>query len=308
MKALVIKIRDAGVFKAPAISGSQDKVMDIDGYKSRFNKRDKSCTPFIKVTAGSLSFKHVANLLRVLYGQRPVPTLRKVYDSFSGDPYFEVLAKKVRVKIDSVVLPPGKGKGHKESYYPEETTTIRKSIGDSWQTATRSYFLDGKSVQVKGGLLYPDRLCRFLGDILFEQFNSLVKIFGGADTIQKGIELLNAHKEDSRVLDFCKECKEQKRTSLSNIIKNEGADSITIHSSPSQPLNLLMALGTIETIEKFNATLYVPVTEEDLAKVDGGTGVATFLEGGFAKVEGVEEWSEIIEAQTELTVEGELCT
>lgn len=308
MKALVIRIRDAGVFKAPRISGSQDKAMSIDGKVTRFNKRDKTCTPFIKVTAGQLCYKHVANLLRVLWGERPVPTLRKVHDVFKGDPYFEDLAKKVWVKIESPVLPIDKG--HKDSFYPEEATTVRKSVGDSWQTATRSYFLDGKYVQVKGGLLYPDRLRRYLGDDLYAQFDALVAIFGSEDTTQKNIELLNVHKTDARVVAFCEACKVGGRTSLSNIIMNKGADSITMHTFSSKyPLNMLMSLqGKPEIIEKFNATLYVPVTEEDLTRINESTGIATFLEGGLAVIESCDEdWSELLELGNELTVEGELC-
>ena len=308
MKALVIRIRDAGVFKAPRISGSQDKAMSIEGKVTRFNKRDKSCTPFIKVTAGQLCYKHVANLLRVLWGERPVPTLRKVYDVFKGDTYFDDLAKKVRVNIESPVLPIDPG--HKDPFYPEETATIRKSIGDSWQTATRPYYLDGKYVQVKGGLLYPDRLRRYLGDDLYAQFNVLVGIFGSMGMTQKDIELLNVHKTDARVAAFCQACKDGGRTSLSNIILNEGAESITIHTwSLNYPLNTLMASGTIQIIEKFNAVLYVPVTENDLTRISEGTGVATFLEGGFAVIESCDEdWSELLELGKELTVEGELCT
>lgn len=306
MKALIVKIRDAGVFRNPRDSGSQDKVVDIDGKKSRFDKRSQACTPYIQIPAGRLGVNHVANLLRVLWGTRPVPTLRKVYDEFKGDPYFVELAKKVRVKIDSLVLPADKF--HKDRpFYPEETTTIRKSIGDSWQTATRTYTLDGGLVSVKGGLLYPDRLRRYIGDDLYKQFTELVTEFGGASTIQAGIELLNVHKTDVRVVSFCEACVGQKRTSLSNIILNQGANSVTIHASPSTPLNLLMACGTIDIIEKFDATLYVPVTDEDLKRIDEGTGVATYLEGGLVTIEGVEDWSELLELETELTVEGDLC-
>ena len=306
MKALVIKIRDAGVFRNPRISGAQDKMVDINGKVSRFDKRSRACTPYLKIPAGKLSINHVANLLRVLWGERPVPNIRKIHKAFTGNPYFEDLAKKVRTRIDSIILP--SDKVHKDSFYPEETTTVRKSIGDSWQTATRAYFLDGKPVQVKGGLLYPDRLRRYIGDTLFEQFNKLVSNFGGAETVQKGIELLNVHKKDNVVITFCANCVAQKKTSLSNIIRNERANSITFHASPSQPLNLLMACGTIDIIEKFNATLYVPVTDDDLKRVAAGTGVATYLEGGYVTVNDVEDWSELLEIDTELTVEGELCT
>jgi len=305
MKAIVIKIRDIGSFRDPRISKSQDKVMDENGKTSRFNKRSKDSTPYIKVPGGKLDVRHVANLLRVLWGERPVPSIRKVNKLFVGDPYFNDLARKARVKITSILLPPDKV--HEKCYYPEETTTIRKSIGDSWQTATIPYILDGSPVQVKGGILCADRLRRMLGDDLYKNFNTLVSKYGGATTIKKGIELLNVNKKKPDVVSFCDKCQVNKRISLSNMILNKGANSITIHASPSNPLNLLMASGTVEIIQKFDATLYVPVTNEDLKRIDNAPGIATYLEGGFATIIDIEDWSEIIESQTEATIEGELC-
>ena len=310
MKALIIRVRDAGVFDDPRISKSQDKVLDEDGKTSRYDKRARSSVPYIKIPVGRLGIKHVANLLRVLFGQRPIPTLRKVRAGvFNADPFYEELAKRVRVKVNTTIAT-SKRYGVPYQHYPEETATIRKSIGDSWQTATRPYFLDGKFVQVKGGLLYADRLHRFLGNEMYHKFNDLLSQYGSPDTVQGAIELLNQHKGDQAVVDFCRLCKESSKTSLSNLILNDNAASITLHSSPSglANLNLLMACGTIQSIEKFSATLYVPVTDEELARINEGTGVATYLEGGLAMVEGVEEWSELIEFQTESTVGGELCT
>ncbi len=304
MKALKIKIRDAGLFRDPRVSRSQDKMMDSTGYASRFDRRSRKSTPYIEVPAGNLSIKQVANLLRVLWGERPVPSLRKVSEYFKADPYFERLAEKTLVEMESPVLPADKVHRGKD-YYPEETTTVRKSIGDSWQTATISYLLDGKHVQVKGGLLYPARLRRYLGDTLYQRFAALVKGYGGANTVKNGIELLNQHKSDPGVVEFCAQCKADGRTSISNIILNANPGSVTLHTfSPKFPLNLLMACGTVDTISKFSATLYVPVTGEDLAKVDSGTGVATFLEGGLVTVVGVEDWSELLELDKVKSVEG----
>jgi hypothetical protein len=220
--------------------------------------------------------------------------------------YYEDLAKKVRVRIETPVLPVGPA--HKMESYPEETVTIRKSVGDSWQTATRPYFLDGNFVQLKGGLLYQARVHRYLGNGLYDRFSRLVRSYGvSCESVQQAVELLNAHKTDAAIIDFCNACKAGKKTSLANMILNTHSDSINIHASPTglSNLNVLMALGTVQIIEKFNAVLYVPVTDEDIARVNEGTGVATFLEGGFASVEGIEDWSDLLELDTTETVEGQ---
>ncbi len=312
MKALVVKIRDAGVFNNPHAPKNfrnpktTDKVMDAGVYKDnkRYHPRDEA--PYIEVSAGRLGVKQVANLLRVLWGERPVPSLRKTYEQFKGDSSFESLAKRVFVHIETPVFP--EDTAHKKAYYPEETTTFRKSVGDSWQSATRAYYLDGGYVQVKGGLLYPDRLRREIGEDLYNKFLSLVDSYGKVTSIQEGVELLNLHRSDNAVISFCEDCVNQKRTSFSNLILNKINKGITFHASPSRPLNLLMACSSIEIFEKLSATLYVPVTEDDLKKIEAFTGVATFLEGGFVTIEGVEDWSEILESGSFLTEEGILCT
>ena len=305
MKALKIKIRDAGQFRDPRISRSQDKMMDCAGYISRYDRRSKKSTLYIRIPAGYLCTKHIANLLRVLWGERPVPSLRKVNEHFKADSYYEHLAKKVLIGMETPIM--SADKAHRDNaYYPEETTTIRKSVGDSWQTATTTYHLDGKPVQVKGGLLYRARLIRYLGESLYEHFIDLVNTHGGADTVKAGIELLNRHKTDADVAAFCIECKANGRTSISNIVLNENPASVTLHTfSPNYPLNMIMACSNVDTIEKFSATLYVPVTEEDLRRVDAGTGVATFLEGGLATVENVQDWTELLELDKVNPVEGD---
>jgi hypothetical protein len=307
MKSLVIKIKDASIFKPPSVSRSQDKVLDIggkDNYKSRYNKRTKECTPYVSIPAGQLSIKHVSNLLRVLWGERPVPSMRAISKEFIGDLYFDTLAKETRVEVSTPIFDDKKGYSHDKPYYPEETATIRKSIGDSYQTATRTYFLDGKNVQIKGGLLYSDRLRYYIGEELYREFIDLVDKYGDSPTIQGKLELLNVNKDKNDVIKFCKKCKNENRTSISNIILNSGIDSITFHTySSKHPLTCLMTCGGVDIKENFSCNIYVPVSDDDLRRVKSGPGVATFLEGGIATVEYVEELStELLTTHTKPTV------
>ena len=307
MKALVIKISDAGVFQDPRISKTKDIVADAGNFRHRAWPATKTYEPYIQVPSGSLCVRHVANLLRVLWGERPIPSLREIKPMLAAEknPYFEELARKSRVIISTVVLP-SDGKFHKTPYYPQETKTVRKATHNSWQTAKRNYFLDGKFIEIQGGLLYNDRLHRMLGNELFMKFHETAKLFGSYETVQQAIELLNRHKLDERVRAFCVSCSAEGRKSLSNMILNDNPKSVSINTAKSgrQVLNVLMAIGSIQSIEKFNAVIYVPVTEEDLSRIDAGSGVASFLEGGYARVDHVEDWSELIEVGSTIPVEG----
>jgi hypothetical protein len=93
-----------------------------------------------------------------------------------------------------------------------------------------------------------------------------------------------------------------------NIIMNQGTDSFTIGCETSKPLNALMVCAGVEQINKFDCEISVPVSDEELKNFSKGTGVATFLEGGVACIDHIENWSGLIDLQTEPTVEGELCT
>lgn len=293
MKAIVASVRGAGIFKNPRTSYTKDKVYDLDGKQDR--------TKYIKVLGGRVSSGHIANLLRVLCGQRPVPQIRRV--GFTGDPFYEEWAKEVRVSIQT----PTNSKG----FYPEELVTSIKSIRDSWQKTTHGYLLDNNVVSVKGGVLHWNRLRRHLGDSLYNDFVSVVSALCGGPaetqfTGQGAIEFLNSKKYDKIVIDLCIRLKTNSRTSLVNVILNTKPESVSFQSEPSRPLNLIMVGGSPEQLQRFDAKLFIPADECRLMLLAKGTGIATFMEGGVVSIEDVEDWSEeIINAQTEATVEGE---
>ena len=202
MKAVCLRVRSAGVHQDPRLTHPTDKVFDVEGKISRYDRRSKKAFSYLKVTPGRLEYRHVANLLRVMCGQRPVPTLRKAH--FTGNPWFEQVAKKARVKIQTPII---------KDWYPVETGTIRKAVRDTWQTATIDYILDGEKVSVKGGLMYWDRLKRFLGEDLYRGFLNTLMLVSGLEepekrtTAHKVIELLNVNKSRKEVKKFCSLCK-----------------------------------------------------------------------------------------------------
>lgn len=298
MKALKIIISGAGIFIDPRLSHTGDRIFRDGEVKTLSREKD---SPYLKVPTGCFDYRHITNLLRVLCGKRPVPTLRKV--RFSGDAVFETIARKCRVEILTPILDGFKG----SKYYPKEILTPRKAVGDSWKMIKTVYLLDGKPIEVKGGCLYWDRLERALGKELYTQFRDLINVYGGAESGKEGIELLNKHKTDKAVEDFCARCRDEGATSLSNVILNSKPESVTFHSGMGSKLNLLMALqGTPEEVEHVDAVIYVPLTEEELSWFSEGTGAATFLEGGMAYIDGVEDWSPIIDSAGSLPVEGEM--
>lgn len=289
MKALIIRVEGAGVYKDPRKSRTSDKVYDDTGKKGRYEKKTKKAAPYISVSSNTFSVKHVANLLRVLCGQRPVPSLRKT--NIIGDICYEETAKKARVHIENDLF--------------EETVTQIKSIKDSWNPSKAFYHLNGADMLITGGLMYWDRIKRFLGISLYENMIKTLKEIEAPQGITgpQAIEILNKNKNHPSVIDFCGLCKDEKRTSMINLI--HGKDSITIHCGTGSKLNLLLVVRGVERMSKVTATIAVPIPEEMISQLKEGSGVATFLEGGFAYIEDIEDWSELLESDTVPVEEGE---
>lgn len=287
MKALLIKVEGAGIYKDPRVSHSSDFMYDDNGKRRRFSERAKEATPYLSISPNTFSIKHVANLLRVLCGQRPVPTLRKT--NIIGDPSYENVARKARVHINNDLF--------------EETVTQIKSIKDSYNKSEAVYFLNGKIILKKGGLMYWDRIKRFLGMSLYEEMIGTLKEIGAPSNITgpQAIEILNKNKDHFSVINFCQNCKGKK--SMVDLIDGI-KDQSSVHQGTGNKLNILLVGRGIEKVSKVTAMIAIPLPEEMINQLNEGSGVATFLEGGFAYIEDIEDWSELLESDTVPVEEG----
>jgi len=280
-KALIIKFINAGIF--PETHRSSDKMYDLDG------KTKRKDAPKMQIPAGKFDWRHVSNVLHVLMGERPVPTIRKTL--LRPDPSIHAAAKKAWVAIDT----PHNERG----YEGTEMITARKTVKDAWQTARISYFLGGVPVQIKGGLLYWARLERLLGEALLNDFINIVQSITGERNVtrnisaHRAIEILHDNYDLPQTRKFCQNCIKSMRTALVNIIDPKAnKESITFHTGVGSKLNIHMVNSGPENITKISGTIFVPVDEELLSRLSKGCGTATILDGGLAYIEGVEEWSE----------------
>jgi len=280
-KALLIKFINAGIF--PDTRWSSDKMYDLDG------KTKRKEAPVMQIPARKFDWRHVSNVLHVLMGERPVPTIRKTL--LKPDLSIQEAAKKARVIIDT----PCDERGRYES---REMMTARKTVKDSWQTSKIVYFLGGVPVQIKGGLFYWARLERLLGEALLNDFIDTVKNTTGEKNVtrnisaHRAIEILHDNYDLSHVKYFCQKSIKAQRTALVNIIDPKAnKESITFHTGVGSKLNIQMVNSGPENINKISGTIFVPLNDELIPRLSKGCGVATILEGGLAYIEGIEEWS-----------------
>jgi hypothetical protein len=294
MKTLVICFKNAGVFLYPQYSSDRIYIGN-EGYK-----RDsiKHIRPSLKDDGSkypplaTLDTRHVSNMLHVLAGERPVPSLVPTIIKRNEDIYN--IAKESYVKIDLVA---------------EEKKTVRKAIPNSFNPSTSPMFLNGKITQVRGGLLYHERIRQSLGDILYENFLAVVKEVGGDPKNFTGvecIELLNKNNLKSSVKKFYEQCQDNNKTSFYNLIAPNGnSASTTFGSSTSCKLNMLLVNSGVEVIRKYAGEIQCPVPENLLHLFRRGSGFARILEGGFCKIIRVDDWYECNISGYEKTREGE---
>jgi hypothetical protein len=286
-RVLVLKFRDATVFLESRYSA--DKIFDG---KDRIKRK---VGPLISVPEGTLDVRHVSNMLHVLMGERPVPTFR--CSQAKRDESVHELARGARVSIEKTGEP--------------ELKTVRKAVDNAWNTTALHYHLDGKTVVVKGGLLYHDRLERILGRPLYQDFLQVLQEVGGKAEmpVQAGIEFLNAHNAEPPVIAFVARCKAESCTSIANLI-GKGLEakrnSISFHQG-SKLLNALVVNKGIEKVRRISGTIYIPLDSPEMeTRLRNGSGVATLLEGGLVHIVGVGEWSDILVHGAQPVSEGEV--
>lgn len=287
-KALVVRFRNAALFTDP--TRSSDRMI------SGRDRTDRGKAPRVNFPEDTLDVRHVANMLHVLMGERPVPSFRA--SAAKPDLAILAMAREARVQI--------------AMWGVEETKTVRKAVKDAWNTVTLRYHLNDKDVMVKGGLLYHDRLERFLGKELYVTFLETVRTVTGTSdprtTIpaHSAIEILNANGHRPEVVAFAKACVDHERTALANLVKIGGnTASITFHQGTGSKLNILVVNKAVEKVRRVSGTIYVPLSGDgELARIRQGTGVATLLEGGFVSIQRIDDWTEELIHGTKQVVEG----
>lgn len=290
MKALIIEVKGAGFFPF-----------------HRPNGKMKSVVSHYNIPPGRLAAPNVANLLRVLCGERPVPSIREC--NYNGDSYFEELAGKSRAIVHSFF------EEDKKYPYPNETKACQKHVSEAWSPVKQTFKLNGTTHDIRGGFTW-DRIHRDIGDELFNKMNNILESlefeFSKTSTAKEGIEFLNNNKDKDIVKEFCEELVSNRKTSLRNVILNEEvltkkgkkahmADAVSFHCSSKacERLNGLMVGRWPDVISKIDATIVVPMDEELEMRISKGTGTATFMEGGLAIISDIQPWSNIIQNETQ---------
>lgn len=259
MKYLHLKFDGARVIRTHR--NTKDVFVDyrID---NKENRRKRSLIDDPNISA-PMNVSHVSNMLHVLLGERPVPSRRE--SKMVVDQSIYELANSSLIRIDNN-LKYVKSRG---TYEPiTEKIKTQKSL---WNSYNANISPNWEYIRIN----LEDR-----APILFEYLESISK---GCTSVplEDAIEIIKTviTEEQLKFLD----------TNF-KIMYYSLTNSIAEFSKSKKKITLSSG---IDNMEVYNGELIIPITSEQLERIQNGSGSATLLDGGLVSIVGVKEEHQI---------------
>lgn len=300
---LVLEFKNAGFFRKNKLTS--DYIFDIKGKRKRI---DSLCYK------EPITVNQVSNVIHVLFGERPKPSLRDV--AFDNVDYYYQKAMQSYLRIDSYKRKITDRKtGIEREEFVSEMLQTKKAVSDSWS---------------KTDLMYWKRVSKFLGEDLFCEFKELLSglfeveditdkysfIEIGKQVLSRGMvtlpptpvktddesqkerlnmnvfydKLLEDKKETPLDVFFIKLVKKYKKTAL--VTYFTGGDKRRSEMNAANNIKVTVPTA-LENVTKLYGEIIIPVTDEDIVKLDKCKGCATILDGGLVFIKGIVTENEV---------------
>lgn len=302
-KYLVLEFSNAGFFRKDKYT--KDFIFDARGKRQRKD---------------SLSYREpitvhqISNVIHVLFGERPKPSLREVH--FGNVDYYFQKALQSYLHVGSYKRTVKDRKNHTErEEFVSEMLQTKKVVNDSWS---------------KTDFMYWERVSRYLGDDSFNEFRKLLSGLFDVDDITDKYSFIQLREQvlsrgmatmppaplkndgdkskkerfDSNVF-YDTISKNNKCTPLdvffAKMVKTNntalvtyftGGDNGRIGMNASRNIKVTVPTAT-ESITKLSGEIIIPVTDADILKLDSHKGCATILDGGLVFIKGIFNENEI---------------
>ena len=252
---LILEFKDAKLFRNNR--GTKDKIIDQWDKESGKDRTQNFKEP--------ITIYQVSNLLHVIFGDRPVPTLRRSLHK-RNDYIFEK-AKDSFIRITT----PFNLNDSNEKEYIGEVTQIKKCLWNSWsKTSVINWF--------KVRLLLEEPLYTYFINELNTVFNlDVTKL-----PLTEVRTMINNHSTDYRIEILMGVLIKKLKTPLVEYINNNVGTFFNMNPRTSRLVN-----RGIDKIVKFNGQIIVPLTDEDLERVKLSIGSATLLDGGMVYIKDI---------------------
>lgn len=258
-KYLVLSFRDAGLIITDNKTNGGKQTMDKLPYSLyEDNSRDVS-DRFVE----PITIYQISNVLHKLFGERPVPTFR--YSNAKRNDYLFEKASECYLKLDNIL--------DKNDKYIKETFMINKGVHNAYDpTFTLNW------IKVKK-MLYNFKFDNTLYDEFLIMIKDLYNETPNTISFANLVDKIKTNTENVKLVDdfFSK----YKLKTFMYIFKDQGK---LINSIPA--IQNTINYGK-DYISLFKGTIYVPINDDDIQRIQDGPGVSTILDGGLVKIEGI---------------------
>lgn len=289
MRYLHCRFRDAGVFPYNSGSVPDNRIWDNEKKEYRYasGKEAGAVNYAIPVTANI-----VANFLRKMCGDIPVPTLRPTH--IQKNPIFEEVALKSFIKYDL----PRVDKDGRPLFMETIQTSKAHKYNSEKQLLQHFTLFDGTVLTTKGQYTwnYFDRTFMENKDIIIDFINEVIGDDCRKYVFDTMVKMISKYWNDGdfkkSVNDFIKNNNMHINKPWMNVLfgwyRGEKLGCNTIYTSKN-PLLECMAIGKIM---KVSGDIYLPVNDKMIDSISSHQGFASILDGGTVYVIGLENWDE----------------
>lgn len=278
---LYLEFRNAGL---PQKGRDLPDIIEFNGNRSPRSEK------YLDVPVGTLHANHIANVLRVLKGKRPVPSMRKHFFSESGDELQK--AKSAYVSMGDMFI---NKKKDGEPVYAVESMTTRKSVDNSYNTGAKTlYSVDGEDRFLETRLSW-----HIVSRILGSKMSGFIRVIndsqGPATTLSPISDLIGKLQSNPcpKISEYISKC--DVPMSLRQVFCGQAglANANAIRQGSGfgnkKHMHILMVPNSVEKFSRLSGTIAIPVSDEDLEDIKNGPGTATLLDGGFVFIREVDE-------------------
>jgi hypothetical protein len=265
MKYLKLKFENAKLFTNKR---TKDKIFD-----GQYNIIERKNVPFY---VEPVTINQISNMLHVLFNERPVPINR--YCGYKKLDYYNEMAKNSYFLITTSKI----GKGDK-AIYPQEIMQIKKSIYNSWSPI---YYMNWEVVKQFLRIDEKNDGVVSLNYDLYTEFLKVIKleyniypeknIFTDLDSVRDNIT--------PNFLTFLNKLKKVKKTALTSYFLPDPKGQYLDLQLAQSPNSAITVTNGVEFVIKVSGEIVVPVTDEDIEKLQKSKGCATLLDSGLVYI------------------------
>lgn len=211
-----------------------------------------------------ITIYQISNVIRKLFGERPIPTFRYISYECEKNDYSYKKASDSYLKIDNILDNNGN--------FIKENFTTNKALHNAY---SKIIILDWYKVKTALNTSKNENNYNEFIDLIKKLYNLTPNDIKFSDFV----DYINNNDKDkfNEIIEFLAKCKK------ATLINDKGS---VADSTKTNGIKRFVNKG-VDKIVYFKGNIYIPINEDDIEKIKNGPGTATILDGGLVKIEGI---------------------